>query len=117
MNNLDIEQNVINERDQEQVSQSLSDKYNVDIYTTTENNKIYDYQEINSNLYQTTADHQLDIDQTTLINYFAIPQEYPINTHSNNQNISLLISTILILQIVFIMYILFRFLKVRRKVK
>lgn len=111
---LELNPDVIQSKDTKQETTSIDKKYGVSLFQDKDSTySLYDYDSVNNNIYENDTDYQLNIDTNQFANLYTTPAVYSVDTSIIDVDYTNLLYTILLIQIVVVVYFVYRIMKVR----
>lgn len=111
---LELDPSVMINQSDNQETESIDSKYDVSLFTSAENKyTLYDYDQVQNNMYSTDSNYTIDVDTDKLSNFYTEPAVYPVSTSTTVIEYTNILLVIVLLQILVIGYFGFRIYKVK----
>ncbi len=100
---MEVKSDVIYDRDREQATTTITNKYKVDIYgQKNQTNQLYDYETAKNEIYTNQNVYAINLNDSQTSQLFTNQLIYPPTTENEGHQISVLLVGVIICQIVFI---------------
>lgn len=112
--NLELDPSVMVTEDASQETEAIDSKYGVSLFEDEkEEYTIYDYDKVNDQLYVNDSNYNIDVDTNKINSYFTEPVVYNVETKGIDIDYHTLVSTILVIQVLIVIYFIYRIIKVK----
>lgn len=112
--NLELDPSVMVTESGAQETEAIDSKYGVSLFEDEkEEYTIYDYDKVNDELYANDSNYNIDVDTNKISSYFTEPVVYNVETKGIDIDYHTLVSTILVIQVLIVIYFIYRIIKVK----
>lgn len=111
---LELDPDVMVNKEQEQSTTAIDQKYGVSLFQDKEADyTLYQYDQVNNEIYHDDTDYQLEIDSNQFSNLFTDPEVYSVETSVITTDVTNLLYGILLIQILVVGYFIVKIVKIK----
>lgn len=113
---LALDPSVMTSKNEVQEIESIDQKYGVELFTSpSQQYNLYPYEVISNNIYSTDKIYSIDLDPNQFTKIYTTPVIYPVDTQAETIDITSLLVSILVMQLIVVVYFGYKIISIKGK--